>query len=86
MIEEQGKEMTELRKTLEAKEKELMEFIELTKDDLTKKDETILDLESQAEDNMEVFQVKRLIDLMSGRVCRWPIAQLRQRVQHIVNA
>ena len=57
MIEEQGKEMNQLRETLEAKEKELVEFIELTKDDLTKKDETILDLESQAEDNMEVFQV-----------------------------
>ena len=49
--------MNQLRETLEAKEKELVEFIELTKDDLTKKDETILDLESQAEDNMEVFQV-----------------------------
>ena len=57
MIEEQGKEMNGLRQSLEAKEKELVEFIEVTKEDLTKKDETILDLESQAEDNMEVFQV-----------------------------
>ena len=65
MIEEQGKEMNQLRETLEAKEKELVEFIELTKDDLTKKDETILDLESQAEDNMEVFQV-----------CLWAISEV----------
>ena len=49
--------MNGLRQSLEAKEKELVEFIEVTKEDLTKKDETILDLESQAEDNMEVFQV-----------------------------
>ena len=57
MIEDQGKEMNELRKSLESKEKELIEFIEATKDDLNKKDEDIADLESQAEDNMEVFQV-----------------------------
>ena len=66
MIEEQGKEMNQLRETLEAKEKELVEFIELTKDDLTKKDETILDLESQAEDNMEVFQVCLWAYMKSG--------------------
>merc|ERR1719228_544018 len=81
MIEEQGKEMTELRKTLEAKEKELMEFIQLTQDDLTKKDETILDLESQAEDNMEVFQEKLvLIEHLRGSI-RDLQKQLRERTE-----
>lgn len=50
--------MNELRKSLESKEKELIEFIEATKQDLNYKDQEIADLESQAEDNMEVFQVQ----------------------------